>query len=84
MWIEISSIYVTQPLTFIGLICLKEINEIVWLQLLRVFSSNLNDNLKVLTKVGSKHFLQALKSLLYGKTAKVFNNPFGVEKISVR
>jgi len=54
------------------------------LQLLRVFSGNLNDNLKILTEVGSKHFLQALKSLLNGKTTKVFNNPFGVEKISVR
>jgi hypothetical protein len=70
--------------TFIGLEVLEKINKIMRLQLLGIFSSNLNSNLQILAEVGSKHLLQALKSLFDRKATKVINNPFRIEKISVR
>lgn len=55
----------------------------MWLQLLRVFGRNLNNNLQVLTQISSKHLLQTLKSLIDREAAKVIDSPFGVKKVGV-
>lgn len=55
----------------------------MWLQLLRVFGGNLNNNLQVLAEIGGKHLLQAFKGLINREAAKVVDSPFRVKKVGV-
>jgi hypothetical protein len=64
-------------------VVLEELDELKRSEEVRVLGGDLDNNLKVLSDVGSEHLLEAGERLLDGKGSKVGDEPFRVEEVGV-
>ena len=62
---------------------LKELDQLGGTQLFVVFSSNLNADLQVLSKIGGQHGFQTFQTVIDAERTKVLYQPLWLEKVGV-